>query len=182
VRAHARSAGAALAAAILLKQFALAAIPSLLVLVLIRTSRRGALQAALVGALVLTAGFVPFLAASPMAVWRDTVGYGTGTFHVVSYGLSGVLVRMGVVGRHSTGYPFFGLVALVWLPITAYLTALQYRSQVAWTAGAAFTVSIFVLIAIARVFQESYIIYPLSGLIIGLLLALDEGGRPTVAR
>ena len=182
VRGHARSAGAALAAAILLKQFALAAIPSLLVLVLIRTSRRGALHAALVGALVLTAGFVPFLAASPTAVWRDTVAYGTGTFHVVSYGLSGVLVRMGVVGRHSTGYPFFGLVALVWLPITAYLTALQYRSHVAWTAGAAFTVSIFVLIAIARVFQESYIIYPLSGLIIGLLLALDERGRPAIAR
>jgi hypothetical protein len=181
-RGHAKSAGAALAVAILLKQFALAAIPSLLVLVLIRTSRRGALQAALVAALALAAGFVPFLAASPTAVWRDTVAYGTGTFHVVSYGLSGVLVRMGVVGRHSTGYPFFGLVALVWLPITAYLTALQYRSQVAWMAGAAFTVAIFVLIAIARVFQESYIIYPLSGLIIGLLLALDERGRPATAR
>ncbi len=182
VRGHARSAGAALAAAILLKQFALAAIPSLLVLVLIRTSRRGALQAALVGALVLTAGFVPFLAASPMAVWRDTVGYGTGTFHVVSYGLSGVLVRMGVVGRHSTGYPFFGLVALVWLPITAYVTALQYRTQAAWMAGAAFTVAIFGLIAIARVFQESYIIYPLSGVIIALLLTLDERAQPAITR
>jgi hypothetical protein len=84
-------------------------------------------------------------------------------------------------GRHSTGYPFFGLVALVWAPITAYLTVLQYRSQVAWTAGAAFTVSIFVLIAIARVFQESYIIYPLSGLFVGLLLALDERAQPTTA-
>ena len=180
VRGHARSAGAALATAILVKQFGLAAVPSLLVLVLIRTSRRGVLQAALVGALVLTAGFLPFLVASPSAVWRDTIAYGAGTFHVVSYGLSGMLVRMGVVGRHSTGYPFFGLVALVWLPITAYLTALQYRSRVAWAAGAAFTVSIFVLIAIARVFQESYIIYPLSGLIIGLLLALDERSQPAI--
>ena len=181
VRGHAGSAGVALAAAILVKQFGLAAVPSLLVLVLIRTSRRGVLQAALVGALVLTAGFLPFLVASPPAVWRDTIAYGAGTFHVVSYGLSGMLVRMGVVGRHSTGYPFFGLVALVWLPITAYLTALQYRSRVAWAAGAAFTVSIFVLIAIARVFQESYIIYPLSGLLIGLLLALDERARPAIA-
>jgi len=149
-------------------------------LVLIRTSRRGAQQAALVGVLVLTAGFLPFLVASPSAVWRDTVAYGAATFHVVSYGLSGMLVRIGVVGRHSTGYPFFGLVALVWLPITAYLTSLQHRSRVAWAAGAAFTVSIFVLIAIARVFQESYIIYPLSGLIIGLLLALDERSQPAI--
>ena len=54
-------------------------------------------------------------------------------------------------------------------------------SRVAWAAGAAFTVSIFVLIAIARVFQESYIIYPLSGLLIGLLLALDERARPAIA-
>ena len=181
-RRYARSAGAALAAAILLKQFAIAAVPSLLVLVLFRSSRRGAWQAALVAGLAVAAGFLPFLAASPADLWKDTVAYGTGTFHVVGYGLSGILVRMGVVGRHSTGYPFFALVALVWLPITAYVTRLQLRSHVAWMAGAAFTISIFVLIAIARVFQESYIIYPLSGLIIGLLLSLEEPARRSVTR
>jgi hypothetical protein len=62
-RGRYRSAGAALAVAVLFKQFALAAVPALLVLIAIRASRRHALAAAAVGAAVLGAALLPFLLA-----------------------------------------------------------------------------------------------------------------------
>ena len=64
-RGRYRSAGAALAVAVLFKQFALAAVPALLVLIAVRASRRHAGAAAATGAAVLAAAFLPFLLASP---------------------------------------------------------------------------------------------------------------------
>ena len=173
-RGRYRSAGAALAVAILFKQFALAAVPALLVLIAVRASRRHAGAAAATGAAVLAAAFLPFLLASPAAVWNDTVAFGTGSFHIASYGMSGVLARFGVVGRHSADYPALMLMLLVWAPVTAYAALLQWRSRAAWAAGASFTVSVFVLLIVARVFQESYILYPLSGVMLSMLLALER--------
>jgi hypothetical protein len=173
-RGKCRSAAGALAAAILFKQFALAAVPFLLMLTAITRSRREMLHAALTGATVLTAAFAPFLVASPSDVWRDTVVYGTSTYHVVSYGVSGVLAHFGILNRRSGRYPWFAVMALVWLPITAYLVRVQWRLKDPWLAGAGFTVSVFLLIAVARVFQQSYVIYPLSGAAIALLLALER--------
>jgi len=173
-RGRYRSAGAALAAAVLFKQFALAAVPALLVLIAIRASRRHAAAAAAVGAAVLAAAFLPFLLASPANVWNDTIVYGTRSFHIASYGLAGVLARFGLLGRHSTDYPALALMLLVWAPVTAYAALLQWRSRASWAAGVAFTVSVFVLLMVARVFQESYILYPLSGVLLSMLLALDQ--------
>ena len=173
-RGRYRSAGATLAVAVLFKQFALAAVPALLVLIAVRASRRHAGAAAATGAAVLAAAFLPFLLASPTAVWNDTVAFGTGSFHIASYGMSGVLARFGVVGRHSADYPALMLMLLVWTPVTAYAALLQWRSRAAWAAGASFTVSVFVLLMVARVFQESYILYPLSGVMLSMLLALER--------
>ena len=173
-RGRYRSAGATLAVAVLFKQFALAAVPALLVLIAVRASRRHAGAAAATGAAVLAAAFLPFLLASPAAVWNDTVAFGTGSFHIASYGMSGVLARFGVVGRHSADYPALMLMLLVWAPVTAYAALLQWRSRAAWAAGASFTVSVFVLLMVARVFQESYILYPLSGVMLSMLLALER--------
>ena len=173
-RGRYRSAAAALAGAVLFKQFALAAVPALLVLIAMRSCRREAVRAAAVGAAVLAVAFLPFVLASPAAVWSDTVVYGTSSFHVVSYGVAGILARFGLLGRHSTDYPALALMLLVWAPVTAYAALAQWRSKASWTAGAGFTVSVFVLLLIARVFQESYIIYPLSGVLVSMLLALER--------
>ena len=64
----------------------------------------------------------------------------------------------------------------VWAPVTAYAALLQWRSRAAWAAGVSFTVSVFVLLVVARVFQESYILYPLSGVMLSMLLALEPAG------
>ena len=173
-RGRYRSAGATLAVAVLFKQFALAAVPALLVLIALRASKRSTLAAAATGAAVLGVAFAPFLLASPTAVWNDTVAFGTGSFHIASYGMSGVLARFGVVGRQSADYPALLLMVLVWAPVTAYAALLQWRSRAAWAAGVSFTVSVFVLLVVARVFQESYILYPLSGVMLSMLLALDR--------
>jgi hypothetical protein len=169
-----RSAAAALGAAILIKQFAVAAAPFLIVLLLLRGRRRDLPQALAVGTAVIVAGFLPFLLASPSALWQDTVTYGTGTFHVVSYGVAGLLVRLGVVHTNAADYPFFPLMLACWLPVTAYAVRACWRSREPWLAGAGFTISIFTMIVIARVFQASYIIYPLSGGLLTLLLALEQ--------
>jgi hypothetical protein len=173
-RGRYRSAGAALAVAVLFKQFALAAVPALLVLIALRASSRVASSTAATGAAVRGAAFLPFLAASPTAVWNDTVAFGTGSFHIASYGMSGILARFGIVGRNAADYPALALMVLVWLPVTAYAAALQWRSRATWTAGVSFTVSVFVLLLVSRVFQESYILYPLTGVILTMLLALEQ--------
>jgi hypothetical protein len=171
-RGRTRSAGAALAMAILFKQFAIAAVPALLVLLAVEHSRRQAWRAALTGAVVLAIGFAPFLAASPSDVYRDTVVYGTSTYRIVGYGLSGVLVRLHLVSRASGRYPTMPLLLGLWLPVTVLLAWLQARGRSAWLAGGCFTASVLLLIAIARVFHASYVIYPLAGVAVSALLAL----------
>ena len=173
-RGRLRSAGAALALAILFKQFALAAVPALLVMIAVSHSRRDALRAAGTGAAVLAAGLAPFLVASPSDLYRDTIVYGTSTYRVVSYGLSGVLVRLHLMSRTTGHYPMAALLLAVWLPATALTAWLQARSRDAWVAGGCFTASVLVLIAISRVFQESYVIYPLTGVAVSALLALPS--------
>ncbi|MDX6593025.1 MAG: hypothetical protein QOJ13_2221 [Gaiellales bacterium] len=169
-----RSAAAALAVAILMKQFAIAAVPFLVLMLLLRGNRRDLTHALAVGSAVIAAAFLPFLLASPAGLWQDTITYGTGTFHVVSYGLAGLFVRLGVANPNAADYPFFPLMLACWLPITAYAVRAAWRSKEPWLAGAGFTLSIFTMIVIARVFQTSYIVYPLSGALITLLLALEQ--------
>jgi hypothetical protein len=167
-------AGAALGAAILTKQFALAAAPFLLATVILRGDRRAALRAFGTSLLVLAAGFLPFLIADAGDVWTDTVRYGAGTYRIVGYGLSALLLRAHVLADRNGSYPFFPLVALIWLPVTAFLVRQQLRERAVWLGGAGFTASVFVLLFLGRVFQISYLVYPLTGLALTGLLAAGE--------
>jgi uncharacterized membrane protein len=174
------AAAACLGGAVLVKQFAVVALPFFAALLRqLRLDWRRPLAA---GAIVLGLGVVPFLAAGPGAFWHDTVTYGGGTYRIIGYGLAGLLVRAHAVGR--TGYyPFFLLALLVWLPVTAWLVRLQLRSRALWTSGAAFALSSFLLFFLARVFQTSYLVYPLDGIVLACLLLAtaandDEPARP----
>jgi hypothetical protein len=168
-RGRAGSAGAALAGAVLLKQFALVALPFFAIALLARGRLR---RAATAFAAVAAAGFLPFVIAGPLALWHDTITYGTGTYRIVGYGLAGLLVEAGVVARRGS-YPFAVLALLVWLPVTAWLVATQRartpRSLAAAAAGIA--VSVFVLLWIGRVFQTSYFMWPLTALVVAGVLA-----------
>jgi hypothetical protein len=168
------AAAGCLAGAVLLKQFALVALPFFAVMLLARRPTRRALnRAAALFAGILLAGFLPFLVADPGALWRDTVSYGAGTYRILGYGLSNLLVNAGVVDRYGD-YPFAILAALVWLPVTAWLVVLARRSGGAWEAAAGFAVSMFVLLFIARVFQMSYLVWPLTGIAVAAVLAAAE--------
>ena len=103
------------------------------------------------------AGFLPFLIADAGALWSDTIGYGTGTYRILGYGLSALLLNAGVIDDRYGAYPFALLALLVWLPVTAWLVWVVRRSGRDWEAAAGFAVSIFVLLFIARVFQTSYL-------------------------
>ena len=168
-------AAVALAAAILLKQFAVVALPFFVVMFLARGLPRQTLtRAATAFAAVLVAGFLPFVIADAGALWDDTIGYGAGTYRIIGYGLSALLLNAGVIDDRYGAYPFGLLVLLAWLPVTAWLVWLARRSGRDWEAAAGFAVSMFLLLFIARVFQTSYLVWPLTGVAVAFLLAQRE--------
>jgi hypothetical protein len=174
-RSRYASAAASLAVAILLRQFALVAVPFFVGMLVVRGVRRATLRGAgLVFASILAAGFLPFLLADPRALWDDTVGYGTGVYAISGYGLAPLLIRAGVLRGAGAAYPFALLAIVAWLPLTAWLLWNQVRARALWVGPAGFAVAIFVLLFIARVFHSSYLVWPLTGAAVAALLATSE--------
>ena len=62
-------------------------------------------RAAAAFAAVLVAGFLPFVIADPGALWRDTIGYGAGTYRIVGYGLSALLLNAGIIDDRYGALP-----------------------------------------------------------------------------
>jgi len=124
---------------------------------------------------VFLACVLPSLIADPGALWHDTVGYGAATYRIVGYGLSNLLVNAGIIDDRFGYYPFVPLALVIWLPITIWLLWNQRRSGVSWAAGVGFAVSMFVLLFLSRVFQTSYLAWPLTGIALALLLASASG-------
>jgi hypothetical protein len=170
-------AAASLGGAVLLKQFALVAVPFLAVAMLARAAPRPVLyRAAAAFAGVLLAGILPFAIADPGALWDDTIAYGAQTYRIIGYGLAGILVEVGILDDRFGSYPFLPLALLVWLPLTAWLAWTQWRSRRLWVGAAGFAASVFVLFYLGRVFQNSYLIWPLTALVVSFVLASSERG------
>jgi hypothetical protein len=130
---------------------------------------------------VVIAGILPFAIADPGALWEDTIAYGAETYRIVGYGLAGMLAEAKIVDRFGS-YPFLPLAALIWLPVTAALLWRQWRLRSPWVAAAGFGVSIFTLLFLARVFQTSYLIWPLTAALLAFLLASREPDDAVSAR
>jgi hypothetical protein len=168
-------AAAALGIAISLKQFALVAVPFLAVMLLILgVPRRTIWRAGALAAGIVVATALPFLLADPKALWDDTIAYGADTYRIVGYGLSNLLLNLGVIDDRFGYYPFLPLAILIWLPITAWLLISQRRDGRLWPGAAAFAVSMFLLLFISRVFQTSYLAWPLVGAGLAFLLAASS--------
>jgi hypothetical protein len=168
-------AAATLAAAVTLRQFAFVAVPFFAVMLLTMSTPKPVLRrsaAAFVG--VLLAAFIPFLLADPGALWDDTFGAVTSSYRIVGYGLSAILLNAGVLDDRFGYYPFLPLALLFWLPLTAWLLWAQRRAAMLWPGAVGFTVSMFVLLFLSRVFQNSYLVWPLTGIGLALLLASAE--------
>jgi hypothetical protein len=165
---------------VLLKQFALVAVPFFALMLLeLRPPRSVARNAAVAFLVPLLAGILPFLAADPGGLWRDTIAYGGSTYRIIGYGLSSLFLKAGFVDDRYGSYPFVWLLLLVWLPVTAWLLWNQRRAAHAWSGAAGFAISMFVLLFISRVFQTSYLVWPLIGILAAVLLANadDEDAR-----
>ena len=177
-RSRYAAAAACLAAAVLLKQFALVAIPFFVaMLFVVRVPAKTLWRAGAAFGVVLIAGLVPFLAADAGALWRDTVAYGASTYRIIGYGLAGILVETGVIDNRTDPYPFGLLALLVWAPLTAWLVWNVLRASSVWLGAAGFTISIFALLFLGRVLQNSYLVWPLAGIAVAsLLLARDRSG------
>jgi hypothetical protein len=174
-------AAAALGGAVLLKQFALVAAP-FLALMIVRMEAGRALDAlrrptlAFVG--VLAAGILPFFVVDPVAFYEDTIKYGAGTYRIVGYGLSAILVEVGIVEDREGAYPFALLALLTWVPLTAWLLLVQRRSAELWVGAAAFAVSILWLMFIGRTFNNYYLVWPMTGAVAAALMAVASTRAP----
>jgi hypothetical protein len=172
------SAAVALAVAILLKQFALVALPFFVVATLVLRPPRPVLRnAAAAFTAIVVAGFLPFLIADAGGLWRDTITYGGSTYRIIGYGLSSLFLKAGLVDNRYGSYPFDWLLLFVWLPITAWLLWNQYRAARAWVGAAAFAISMVVLLFVSRVFQTSYLVWPLDAILVAVLLANEHDER-----
>jgi hypothetical protein len=164
--------------AVLLKQFALVAVPFFaLMLLALRPPRVLKRRSAAAFLLPPVAGLVPFLVADPGGLWRDTIAYGGSTYRIIGYGLSSLFLKAGIVDDRYGSYPFVWLALLVWLPVTAWLLWNQHRSERLWAGAAGFAISIFVLLFVSRVFQTSYLVWPLAGILAAVLLANSDDER-----
>jgi Glycosyltransferase family 87 len=163
-------AAAVLAGAVLLKQFAIVAVPFLALMVPREEWKRSGL--AFGG--VLAAGVLPFLIADPAAFWDDTVKYGAGTYKIVGYGLSAILVRLGILEDRDGSYPFALIALLTWVPLTVWLLYVQRRSLELWTGAVAFAISILWLMFIGRTFNNYYLVWPMTGALVAGLMALGS--------
>ena len=132
------------------------------------------LRAALLFVGLVAVGVLPFVVWDPGAFWADTIEYGGKTYRIVGYGLSGLLVKASLIDRRTDPYPFLPLLVLVWLPLTAWLLWLQRRVRDLWFAAAGFAVSIFTLVFLGRVFQPSYLVWPLVGIAMAFAFAGSE--------
>jgi uncharacterized membrane protein len=173
-------AAASLGAALAMKQFALVAVPFFVVMLLAtRVPRQTLYRAGAAFAGVFLATLLPFLIADPGALWDDTVAYGAGTYRIIGYGLAALLLNAGVIDDRFGYYPFVPLALVIWLPITAWLLWSQRRAGTMWSAAVGFSISMFVLLFLSRVFQSSYLAWPLTGIALALLLASAErSARP----
>ena len=168
-------AAAALGGAVLLKQFALVAVP-FLALMIVRAEGGRAVDAlrrpTLAFAGVLAVGILPFFVVDPVAFYEDTIKYGAGTYRIVGYGLSAILVEVGIVEDRDGAYPFALLALLTWAPLTAWLLLVQRRSAELWVGAAAFAVSILWLMFIGRTFNNYYLVWPMTGAVAAALMAV----------
>ncbi len=170
-------AAAAIAGAILLKQFALVAAPFLALMMW----KAGAdpderKRAALAFGGVLAAGILPFLVADPVAFYDDTIKYGAGTYRIVGYGLSAILVEAGIVADRDGAYPFALIALLTWVPLTAWLLLAQRRAAELWIGAVGFAISILWLMFIGRTFNNYYLVWPMTAAVIAALLAQTRTG------
>ena len=77
---------------------------------------------------ILAVCSLPFFIADPGAFIDDTVKYGAGTYKIVGYGLSAILIRAGILEDREGSYPFVLFALLLWLPLTVWLLFQQRRS------------------------------------------------------
>lgn len=165
-------AAASLGAALAMKQFALVAVPFFAVMLLtLGAPRRVFYRAGAAFAGVFLACVLPFFVAGPGALWDDTVAYGAGTYRIIGYGLAALLLNVGVIDDRFGNYPFVPLALALWLPLTAWLLWSQKRAATLWSGAAGFSISMFVLLFLSRVFQSSYLVWPLTGIALSFLLA-----------
>jgi hypothetical protein len=159
--------------AALFKQFALVAVPFVALGIYQAAGRAALVRATAIAGGVLVVALLPFLLWAPGAFIDDAIAFGASTYRVVGYGVSGLLVRLHLVDRTGS-YPFLPIALVTWVPATVALLVAQRRLREPWLAAVGFGISMLILAEIARVFQTSYLVYPLAATVVGAAIAVGS--------
>ena len=113
---------------------------------------------------MLAAGVLPFLICRPGRLLRRHVKYGAGTYKIVGYGLSAILVRAGILDDRDGAYPFALFALLTWAAADASGCCwCSAAPRELWVGAAGFAISILWLLFIGRTFNNYYLVWPLTG-------------------
>jgi hypothetical protein len=92
--------------------------------------------------------------------------------------LSAILVRLAILEDREGSYPFALIALLTWVPLTVWLMLVQRRALDLWTGAAGFAISILWLMFIGRTFNNYYLVWPMTGVLVAGLIALGSIRAP----
>ena len=75
----------------------------------------------------------------------------------MGYGLSAILVELGVLEDRDGSYPFVLIALLTWVPLTVWLLVRSAAAASCGSGAAAFAISILWLMFIGRTFNNYYL-------------------------
>ena len=122
---------------------------------------------------------LPFLIADPVAFYDDTIKYGAGTYKIVGYGLSAIMVRLGILEDRDGSYPFALVALLTWAAAHGLAAHRPAPGRGALGGrGGLLALSLLWLLFIGRTFNNYYLVWPMTAGVMAALMAVGSARAP----
>ncbi|MFQ6015041.1 MAG: glycosyltransferase 87 family protein [Anaerolineae bacterium] len=135
---------------------------------------RPALGPLLLAAAVLV---LPFLLWSPHDFLQDTLRYQATLYTVRGWGLSHLLLRLGVIPSNQAPFPFWALQLAAGLPTLALLLVRQWQRYSLAQVWTHFALLLLVVGFTSRAFNDNYLGFILACLAVGFFLEEERDGH-----
>ncbi|NLE77230.1 MAG: DUF2029 domain-containing protein [Chloroflexi bacterium] len=132
-------------------------------------------------AVVFLALMLPYFVWSPAAMWDDIWGWSSGTadvpYQVRGWGLSTVLLGLGLIPDRLAYFPFWAPQLLVCGPLLVGLLRRQARQNDLANVCLGYGALLFAFLYLSRFFNENYLGYLLAVMALGVLMGYKEDGE-----
>lgn len=125
---------------------------------------------------------LPYLLWGPAALWDDIWGWSSGTsaipYQVRGWGLSTLLLALGVLPDRMGYFPFWTLQAVFGVPALLWLLARQFRENTLGQMCLGYAALAFVVLFFSRFLNENYVGFLAAIAALGLLVQEPEATSP----